>query len=131
MKRLVLLSLLVVAACDPQSEPEVYLGQLTAAPPSLTAAVHNPFEAPASIDLSAGAGVGLSCSEYCPGQERRSGDCLGATHSIEPAELGQIHPVDLPNRSGVALLIGGEPGVGELTVRTSCAEKVYRLRVIE
>lgn len=110
-------------------EPEVYLGQLTTAPPTLTATVANPYDRPPSIEMSAGVGVGLSCSDFCPDLPPAP-DCPGMTHSIDPPELGQIHPVELPGRDDVVLLIAGEPGSGSLTVKTRCAEKTYALRVL-
>lgn len=113
------------------AEPEIYLGALTAAPPSLTGEVRNPFDEPPSIEISLGVGLGLGCTELCPGRSPSVPDCSGAIFAIEPAELGEIHPVDLPGREGTVLLIADAPGRGALTVETPCAEKTYELEVVE
>lgn len=126
-----LLALSLLAACPAEpAESEIYLNQLTAAPPTLRAEVRNPYDGVPAIELSAGVGVGIGCAEYCPDRAAAVPDCAGARIEVAPAELAQVHPVSLPGRDATFLLIAGEAGTGAVTVRTSCAEKRYDLRVV-
>lgn len=125
-----LVAVALLAGCPANAvEPEVFLNAMTAAPPTKTAAVFNPYDGDPSIELSSGIGLGIGCVEYCPDAPPSGPDCATARITVSPPDLATTYPVSLPGREGAVVLVGGEPGAGAVTVTTSCAEKRYRLEV--
>ena len=77
--------------------------------------------------LSQGIAVGLSCTEYCPGENR---NCEDATVTVSPPDLVDIDEAFLlDGRQGAVVMTANKVGTGNVVVETSCASAAYRIDI--